>query len=82
MLKDSSLGTRTLAASQNKRRLANVGLQVSLAIALLGVNGCGGGSGTEQQQSSSGTPKGQYSIVVTATPGALRHATTMIVTVH
>lgn len=70
------------AASHGKRGLANIGLQASLIIALLLVNGCGGGSETEQHQSNPGTPKGQYSIVVTATSGALRHPTTVILTVQ
>jgi subtilase family serine protease len=53
-----------------RRSWIHLGLMVVLALTL-GIVGCGGGSGSSGGTSDSGTPAGNYTVVVTAKSGSL-----------
>jgi hypothetical protein len=77
-----ALSTGILASWRGRRRwyrIRSVALAGSVVVLLLGVAGCGGGSGL---RASSGTPAGTYTITVTATSGDFSHSAGFTLTVN
>ena len=58
------------------------GLGLMLLVFFAAGVGCGGGSSSGGSAQTGGTPKGSYSITVTATSGSLSHTANVAVTVH
>lgn len=53
------------------------------ALLLVGVwTACGGGNGSSNHVGSSGTPRGQYTVMVNATSGSVVHSTAVTITVQ
>jgi hypothetical protein len=80
-----SLAGIVLLGVPSRRRGMN-GSSLSLLVVvtfLLMLPGCGGGSSAPPPPPPDpGTPKGSYSIIVTATSGSMSHATTFTLTVQ
>jgi hypothetical protein len=57
-------------------------LLASLAMGISACGGGGGGGGASTTTNNSNTPKGNYSITVTATSGSLSHSATHSYTVN
>ena len=63
------------AISLTKRARVETSLSGVLAIAIMGLYGCGGGSNTSAVKNGhQGTPPGSYTVVVTANSGATSHS--------
>ena len=69
-----------LGVPSRRRRMTGFGLMLLVFFAA-GV-GCGGGSSSGGSVKTGGTPKGSYSITVTATSGSLTHTANVAVTVQ
>ena len=69
-----------LGVPSRRRRMTGIGLMLLVFFAA-GV-GCGGGSSSGGSAQTGGTPKGSYSITVTATSGSLSHSANVAVTVQ
>lgn len=69
-----------LGVPSRRRRMTGLGLMLLVFFAA-GV-GCGGGSSSGGSVKTGGTPKGSYSITVTATSGSLSHTASVAVTVQ
>ncbi len=69
-----------LGLPSRRRRITGLGLMLLVFFAA-GV-GCGGGSSSSGSVKTGGTPKGSYSITVTATSGSLSHTSNVAVTVQ
>ncbi len=73
-------GIFLLGLPSRRRRMTGLGLMLLVFFAA-GV-GCGGGSSSGGSAQTGGTPKGSYSITVTATSGSLSHTANVAVTVQ
>ena len=73
-------GILFLGVPSRRRRMTGIGLMLLVFFAA-GV-GCGGGSSSGGSAKTGGTPKGNYSITVTATSGSLTHTANVAVTVQ
>jgi len=73
-------GVFFLGVPSRRRRMTGIGLTLLVFFAA-GV-GCGGGSSSGGSAKTGGTPKGNYSITVTATSGSLSHTANVAVTVQ
>jgi hypothetical protein len=73
-------GILFLGVPSRRRRMTGIGLMLLVFFAA-GL-GCGGGSSSGGSAKTGGTPKGSYSITVTATSGSLSHTANVAVTVQ
>ena len=69
-----------LGVPSRRRRMTGLGLM--LLVFFAAGMGCGGGSSSSGSVKTGGTPKGSYSITVTATSGSLAHTANVAVTVQ
>jgi hypothetical protein len=72
------LGLWSLVARRNRLRWATVALALSMLL-LMGLAACGGGPG---YVNPTGTPAGNYKVIVTGSSGGLTHSATVTLTVQ